>query len=238
MDTRVVQMQVESPGYARQALTGQIRELEHTVLEMGSRAEAMVGGAVEAVRALDVDLARDVISKDDEIDERDLDIENRCLRLLALQQPAAGDLRTVGTIMKMITDLERIGDLAVDIAKIALKIEKDFGEPNFIDLPRMGNEARAMLRTSMDAFVRCDLLLVREVVDRDERVDTLYRQLREQIFEHMRAHPENVITGGWLLLAIHHIERVADHAVNIAERVNFMVTGEFKQLTSDDRPAA
>jgi len=210
-------------------------ELEHELLEMGSRAEQMVGHAVDALVALDTQLAMSVILRDDEIDERDLSIEARCLRLLALQQPMAGDLRLLGTAMKMITDLERVGDLAVDIAKIALKVEKEFGETTFIDLPRMANSARSMLREALEAYVRRDLNRVREVTRRDEEVDNLYRQLRGQIFENMRERPDLVVADGWLLLAIHHVERIADHAVNIAERVNFMVTGEFRQLAADRR---
>lgn len=222
---------VDSPSYARQAYNVEINELEHDLLDMGSRAEQMIGQAVDALCSLDVVLARAVMLRDDEIDERDLAIEARCLRLLALQQPMAGDLRTVGTAMKMITDIERVADLAVDIAKIALKVEKEFGETSFIDIPKMAKVARSMFHEALEAYVHRDLARVLEVCDRDEEVDALYRELRTQIFDNMRAHPELVVADGWLLLAIHHVERIADHAVNIAERVNFMVTGEFKQLS-------
>ena len=222
---------VDSPSYARQAYNVEINELEHDLLDMGSRAEQMIGQAVDALCSLDVVLARAVMLRDDEIDERDLAIEARCLRLLALQQPMAGDLRTVGTAMKMITDIERVADLAVDIAKIALKVEKEFGETSFIDIPKMAKVARSMFHEALEAYVHRDLARVQEVCDRDEEVDALYRELRTQIFDNMRAHPELVVADGWLLLAIHHVERIADHAVNIAERVNFMVTGEFKQLS-------
>jgi phosphate transport system protein len=223
---------VQSPSYARQAYNDEIRELEHDLLDMGSRAEQMVGQAVDAICTLNVQLAMSVILKDDEIDERDILIETRCLRLLALQQPMAGDLRVVGTAMKMITDIERVGDLAVDIAKIALKIEKEFGETGFIDIPRMAKEARSMFHEALEAYVQRDLQRVRDVCNKDETVDALYRELRTQIFADMRANPEQVVADGWLLLAIHHVERIADHAVNIAERVNFMVTGELKQLST------
>lgn len=216
----------------RQAFDAQIHELEHDVLEMGSWVEQMVGQSVEALRTLDASMARSVLARDDQIDDRDLDVESRCLRLIALQHPTAGDLRRIGTIMKMITDIERIGDLAVDIAKIALKIEKDFGEPNVVDIPKMANEARAMIRLALESFVRCDAKVVQEVIDRDENVDQLYRDLREQIFKQMIREPAGVVTDGWLLLVIHHLERIADHAVNIAERVNFIVTGQFRQLTN------
>ncbi len=229
---------VESPSYARQAYNDEIKTLEHDLLDMGSRAEQMVAQSVDALCSLDTSLAMSVIFKDDEIDERDLKIEARCLRLLALQQPMAGDLRVVGTAMKMITDIERVGDLAVDIAKIALKVEKEFGETSFIDIPKMAKEARAMFHEALEAYIHRDLNRVREVCERDENVDALYRELRAQIFENMRENPEQVVADGWLFLAIHHVERIADHAVNIAERVNFMVTGEFKQLSKkDDAPA-
>ncbi len=223
-------MIVATSGFARQAYFAELEQLEHDLLEMGSIADQMVGHAAEALASLDPQLAMSVILRDDEIDARDLSIEERCIRLLALQQPMASDLRVIGTVMKVITDIERIGDLAVDVAKIALKVEREFGEVGFIDLPRMAGTARSMFREALDAFVRRDLLRVRDVIERDEEVDAQYRELREQIFQNMRERPDMVVSDGWLFLAIHHVERIADHSVNIAERVSFLVTGEFKQL--------
>ncbi len=216
--------------HARQAFSIEIQGLEHDLLAMGSRAETMVAQAVECLNKLDTPLAHSVMALDDDLDQMDLDIEAHCLRLLALQQPMASDLRVIGTVMKMITDVERIGDLSVDIAKISLKIEKEFGDTRFVDIPHMAVLARSMLRESLEAFVRRDLDMVAEVARKDDEVDAVYRDLREQIFEHMRHHPESVVAASWLLLAIHHIERIADHAVNIAERVAFMVTGKLEQL--------
>lgn len=221
---------MESGAHGRHAFASEIRELEHDLLEMGSRAESMLALAVEAIAQLDSTIAHEVIQRDDEIDDRELNIENRCLRILALQQPMASDLRVVGTAMKMITDIERVGDLSVDIAKIALKIEKEMGHSDVIDIPRMAAVARAMLRDSMEAYVRRDLELVAKVCKSDDEVDELYRQLRGQLHDRMRSHPEDVVVSSWLLLAIHHVERIADHAVNIAERVSFMVTGKLEQL--------
>lgn len=223
---------MEHPSHARHAFDQELESLEHDLLEMGSRAEQMVAGAVDALCRLDSQLAMDVIVMDDEIDQRDLDIEARCLRILALQQPMARDLRVIGTAIKMITDIERIGDLSVDIAKIALKVEKEFGTSGCIDLPRIASVARNMIRVALEAFVRRDLELVREVARLEDTVDDLYRQLRAQIFDSMRNHPEGVVVDGWLLMAIHHVERIADHAVNIAERVAFMETGELRQITT------
>ncbi len=224
------------PSPHRHPLSIQIEELEHELLDMGARAEAMVGRAAEAIVSLDPDIAMQVIAADDEIDLLDLDIEERCIRLLALQQPMASDLRTIGTAMKMITDIERVGDLAVDIAKAALKIEKELGETSFVDFNRISGVARAMVLEALEAFVKKDLNLVQAVIAKDDEVDALYRELRNQIHDRMRNHPGDVVAASWLLLALHHIERVADHAVNIAERVSFMVTGRFEQLSQSHGP--
>lgn len=225
---------MEPLSHSRQAFDRDLEQLEHDLLEMGSRAENMLTRAVDSLASLDIEGAMSVIGSDDDIDEREIQIENLCLRMLALQQPIASDLRVVGTALKMITDIERVGDLAVDIAKIALKIEKELGRTDIIDLRRMASEARVMLLEAMESYVKRDLSLVEKVCQRDDEVDDLYRELRAQIHEYMRSHPESVVSSSWLLLAIHHIERVADHAVNIAERVHFMVTGRFEALAGED----
>lgn len=226
---------MENPGYARHAYTTEIERLEHDLLEMGSRAEEMVSLAVQALSKVDVPLARDVCLRDDEIDRMDIEIEDRCIRLLALQHPIATELRMIGSAMKMISDIERIGDLAVEIAKIAMKIDKELGSADIIDIPRMARIAQQMIRESLEAYVKRDLELVKRIIANDDQVDELYRELRGQIFDSMRSDPDNVVTDSWLLLAIHHVERIADHAVNIAERVSFTVTGRFEQLAPSHR---
>lgn len=216
--------------YGRQAFDREIQALEHDLLEMGSRAEAMVGNAAEALADLDMELARATLAADDAIDAQDLAIEARCLRLLALHQPMASDLRLVGSVMKIITDVERIGDLAVDVAKIALKVEAELGSSGALDIRRMSGVARTMLREALVAFARRDLERVATVARLEDEVDALYRELRSQIFEEMRREDGDAVCNGWLLMAVHHIERVADHALNIAERVEFMVTGELRPV--------
>jgi phosphate transport system protein len=227
---------METPSHARHVLDVEMQRLEHMLLEMASIAETMVATAVESLLELDVEKAKSVLERDDEIDARDHEIENLCLRLLLLQQPTAGDLRAISTAMKMITDIERIGDLAVDIAKSGMKIEKEFGTSTIVDIPRIASLARIMIRLSIEAFVRRDLDLVNEIIAKDDDVDSVYRDLREQIHSHMRNQPDAVISDSWVLLAIHHLERIADHAVNIAERVYFMVTGEMANLAPSHRP--
>ncbi len=214
----------------------ELEQLEHDLLEMGSKTEAMVSLSVEALAKLDVKIALDVCQRDDEIDQLDLAIEDRCLRLLALEHPIAGDLRVVSTAMKMITDIERIGDLAVEIAKISMKIDKELGRSDIIDVPAMAKVAMLMLREALEAYVKKDLELVMLICTQDDEVDQYYRSLREQLFASMKQDPSNVVTDSWLLLAIHHLERIADHTVNIAERVHFMVTGQFEQLIQSHKP--
>lgn len=228
---------MESHQHIRQVFDEELAALEHDVLEMGSLADIMVQLAVESLVDLDVDKAMEVVMRDDEVDQHDLQIETRCLRLLALHHPAAGDFRTVGTALKVITDIERVGDLAVDIAKAGMKIEKVLGDSKVIDIPRMTAAARAQFRKALQAYAQRDLELVEEVTQMDDEVDDLFRQLRAQIHKDMVDSPEHVVADSWLLLAIHHIERIADHAVNVAERVSFMVTGQFKQFPRGDIPA-
>jgi phosphate transport system protein len=212
----------------RQAFDREIQALEHDLLEMGSRAETMVGLAADALADLNVPTAMEVIRLDDAVDAQDLAIESQCLRVLALHQPQASDLRLVGSVMKIVTDIERIGDLAVDVAKIALKVDKELGSSGAIDIRRMSGTARTMFRESLVAFARRDLDRVATVERLEDEVDALYREYRAQIFADMISEGANVVCSGWLLMAVHHVERIADHAMNIAERVHFMVTGEIR----------
>jgi len=186
----------------------------------------MVTRAVDALQRLDVSLAREVLNDDDDIDVMEIELEQRCLRLLALQQPMARDLREIGTVIKIVTDIERIGDLAVDIAKICMKVEHELGATNYVDVPLMANVARQMIRQSIQMFVRKETEPFEDLQKLEDRVDELYRTLRSQIFDYMIKNPDQVVSAGWLLLAIHHIERIADHALNIGERTYFMVTGQ------------
>lgn len=220
------------PIYARHAYLHALEDLEHSLLEMGTRAEQMVSMAVDALVELNTEESMRVLNADDEVDDRDLVIEDQCLQMLALQQPIGSDLRVIGAIMKIITDIERVGDLAVDIAKCAMKIDKELSTTTYVDIPRMAGIARKMFRDALEAFVKRDMDLVQAIGRADDEVDDLYRELRAQIHEHMRTTPDDVVASSWLLLAIHHLERIADHAVNIAERVGFMVTGKMEQFSA------
>ena len=221
---------MDGVNYARQAYDAQLRDLEHELLEMASRAELMVADAVDSLVTLDRSKALEVMTRDDDIDIREMQIESRCMRLLALQQPTGADLRLVGAVLKIITDIERVADLAVDLAKFTNKIENESGRTDFIDIPKISALSRQMFREAIQAYVRRDLQKIVFVAEIEQEVDDLYRELREQIFDRMRSEPEDVVPASWLFLAAHHLERIADHALNIAERVGYMVTGEMISL--------
>jgi phosphate transport system protein len=226
-----------NPSY-RAAFNEELSMIAHDVVSMGARAEHMVGMAVQSLNELDVVLARSVLAKDDEIDKLYFEIEARCLRTLVLHNPLAGDFRLIGGTLKIITDIERIADLAVDIAKIGMKIDKEFGSPNIVDLPRMAVIAQEMFRISLQGFGQTNLEVLQPLNEMEDEVDAMYRELRESVFSDMRRSPENVVSDGWLLLAVHHVERIADHAMNIAERVRYVVSGELSStsLIVDSEP--
>ncbi|MEZ0325098.1 MAG: phosphate signaling complex protein PhoU [Fimbriimonas sp.] len=204
----------------------ELEKLRNHIIAMGSLVDGAVAGSMEALAQRDIRLAELVIDADDAIDEMDLSIEAECMRLLALQHPLARDLRLVGTALKIITDLERIADHAVDIAKVARKLANMGATREFADLPRMASAVREMLRNALDAFVRHDLNLVEVAVRADDEVDELFHHVRDDLHAAMRRDPEVVVEASYLLFVSHYLERMADHAVNIAERVYFVETGQ------------
>lgn len=228
---------MDSPNYARQNFDRELSELEHELLEMASAVERMMADSSNALIKLDPGLAHEAIKQDDVIDQMELAIEARCMKIIGLQNPAGADLRLVAACLKIIADLERCADLAVDLAKAALKIDHEAGRTDIIDLGKFATLCRKMLHESLEAYVRRDLDRVMQVARMEEEADGIYRELRAQVFLLMRRDPDQVVAHGWLFLAIHHLERIADHSVNIAERVHYMVTGELKQIAGfEDTP--
>lgn len=220
----------------RQAFDEQLQVLEKRLLEMGRFVEAMLEKSVRSLTQQDGKLAREVIAEDDTADTMDLDIEQQCMRLLALQQPMSRDLRTIGTVMKVIADVERIGDYSVDIAKTAIRLEDTQYFRPLVDIPKMAEIVRAMLRQALEALVNHDLDLVAQVIDTDDAVDKLWYKLLDQIENVMQERPEFVSQGTSLLLVARYLERVADHIVNIVERVAYMETGRLETLAKSHRP--
>ena len=213
----------------------ELDSLRNSMLEMGAVADRMVASAVDALGSADLTLAERVILDDDAVDDLDLQIETDCMRLIALQQPMAKDLRLIGTALKAITDLARLGDHAVDIAKVARKFSRTGFSRALVDIPRLSDTARAMLRHALEAFVRHDLELVDKVVAGDDEVDALFHEYRDDLHTAMKADPNVVVEASYLLFVCHYIERIADHAVNIAERVHYVETGELSQLARSHR---
>ena len=219
----------------RQAFDEQLAELEQRLLKMGEFVETMLEKAGRALVTHDVKLAEEAIAADDTADDMDLEIEQHCMRLLALQQPMSRDLRTIGTVMKVIADVERIGDYSVDIAKTAIELAQTEYYKPLEDIPQMVEIVRWMLRQALEALVAHDLALVATVIERDDEVDRLWYRIREQVEKVMQARPEVVPQAVALLLVARYLERVADHTVNIAERVAYMETGRLEVLAPSHR---
>ncbi len=215
----------------RQSFHDELTALEQELLYMGTQTATMLAQAVEAVQTGDMALAEAVLSQDDAVDEMDRRIEAKCIRLLALQQPLARDLRQIESALKVITDLERIGDHAVDIAKIARKLTQEFYlKSPLLDIGPLAGMARTMVLQSLEALVRHDVALAVQVSDDDDAADAAFKALREELLTLTQREPAHIFPASYLLLAVVYLERIADHATNIAERVYYIETGDRRPL--------
>jgi phosphate transport system protein len=214
----------------RKTFDAQLKELEQELLKMGSFVEGMLDASMQALIRQDVALADDVIRRDDIADEMDLDIEMACMRLLALQQPMSKDLRTIGTALKIITDIERIGDYSVDIAKAAKLLSSEPYFKPLIDLPKMADFTKKMLRDALQSFVERSVDKAMQICEDDDAVDRLYRALLAELMNYMREDPKLITQCVHLILISRYLERIADHVTNVAERIVYMETGEFQQI--------
>lgn len=203
-----------------------LEALRARLLEMGGLAEERVRDAVAALVARDVGLIGRVIRGDEPINQLHLEIDDRCFRLLALHQPMATDLRTILAAVKINTDLERVGDLAVNIAEAAQRYTMHPPVKQLVDIPRMGTIAQAMLRDALDAYVRRDRRLAQSVLDCDDELDALKTQVFRELLTYMLQDPSTIQPALDLILVSRHLERIGDHATNVAEDVIFMVSAE------------
>jgi phosphate transport system protein len=210
--------------------------LKTRLLEMGGLAEDRVRMAVRALVVRDLASLETVLVSDEDINRLHIEIDDRCLKLLALHQPMAVDLRAIVSAVKINTDLERVGDLAINIAEAALRYLQHPPVKDLIDIPRMATLAHGMLRDALDAFVRRDLVLARQVLDRDDELDALKTQVFRSLLEHMTTDPETIQPALDLVLISRHLERIGDHATNVAEDVIFMVSARDVRHHQDDRP--
>ena len=201
----------------------EMQALKNRLLSMGAMVEERVHQAVGALMERNAAAAERIVAGDQEVNELQIEVDDRCLKLLALQQPMASDLRLITAAMKINADLERIGDQAVNIAENSLKLMTNAPLKPIIDLPRMAEIAEAMTRDSLDAFVRKDVALARSVLARDDEVDQLKDHIFRVLLTYMMADPGTIERALSLILVSRNLERIADHATNIAEDVIFVV---------------
>jgi phosphate transport system protein len=215
---------------ARQAFQEQIRELLEDLLEMGQMVANSIDSSIQALAKQDQELAQWVIDYDDEINSYQYDIDEKCLVLIATQQPMAGDLRAILSVSNIAAELERIGDYSEGIARLAIKLA---GRPllkPLIDIPRMAEEGRHMLMGSLEAFARQDVESARKIGEADDVVDALYDQVYRELLVYMMEDPRTITEATYLLWVAHNLERIADRTTNIAERVIFLDSGRIVDL--------
>jgi phosphate transport system protein len=217
-------------GSIRAHFERELNELQDETMLLGSMVDAAIAGAVDALRRRDLEASARIIEEDNQIDRKRWEIEQRSIMLLATQQPAAVDLRLIYAIANIITDLERMGDHAEGIAKISLMIGDTPLPKPLIDIPRMSDEARKMLRRSLDAFVNRDIEAAKAVAQEDDVVDGLYDQVYRELLILMIENPRVITVGTYLLWVAHNLERIADRVTNICERVVYMVTGRMEEI--------
>ena len=205
--------------------------LKQTLLAMGGLVEDQIRRVMRALLERDDVLAREVIERDRQVNQYDVEVDEKCVELLALHQPAASDLRFITTAMKIVTDLERIGDQAVNIAQRAIELHQEPQLKPYVDLPRMAEMAQRMVKESLDAFVARDTALARAVCAEDDAVDALKEQVFRELLTFMMSDPRTIPRALRLILISRFMERVADHATNIAEMVVYMVEGKMVRHT-------
>lgn len=215
---------------AREKFTQKILEIRHKVLEMGALVEAIIETSMTALKTQDLDLAKQVCKEDIEIDRLEIEIEKECMMLLVLQHPLAKDLRTIASVLKIITDLERMGDNVVNIAEITLEIGKEPLIKPLVDIPRMAEITQEMIKLSLDAFVNEDADLAEKTIEMDEDVDNLYTTVINDILNIIIEKKELTKQGSKLMFIGRYLERIADHSTNICERTIYMISGELKKV--------
>jgi phosphate transport system protein len=204
----------------------ELDQLKMRLLEMGGAAEEHVRLAIRGLVDRDSELIERVLVSDERINSLHIEIDSRCFTLLALHQPMAADLRTIVAAVKINTDLERVGDLAVNIAEAARRYAIHPPVKKLIDIPRMAGIAQEMLRDALDAFVRRDVALAQDVLNEDDRLDALKTQIFRELLTYMLQDPSTIEPALDLILVSRHLERIGDHATNIAEDVIFIVSAK------------
>src|SRR5512135_3218242 len=214
-----------------------LEQLKERILKMGGFVEDAIKKSIRALVERDRNLAIEVIDGDAIINNFDVEIEEECIRFLAIWQPTGSNIRLITTAIKIITDLERMGDLDVDICERAIELNDEPPLKPYIDIPRMGEAAQKMLKDSLDAFVARDAELALSVCAADDFVDNLNHQIFNELLVYMLQDPKNISRAGRLSYITKYLERIADHATNIAEMVVYMVKGKvIRHMACEVRP--
>ena len=219
----------------RSSLDRELRAIEDNMLRMGEMVDGAIQASLRALAERDRGLAQQVVDGDAQINRLRFDIEEACLALMATQQPAAGDLRTVVAAMNVVGDLERMADHAAGIARIVLRMGDEPLLKPLIDIPRMAEVCRYMTRDALQAFVRRDGERARQIAAMDDQIDGLYQQVFRELLSFMVEDPKTTSRALFLLFAAHNLERIGDRATNIAERVLFLTSGVMRELNPEPR---
>jgi phosphate transport system protein len=207
-----------------------LREIQDEVLVMGSMVGKAITSSVKALKERDLDLANQIISDDQKVNQKRFEIEEKCVELIATQQPMASDLRIIIAILNITTEIERIGDYAMGIARIVIMTGDEPPLKPLIDIPRMAEQTVDMLRRSLDALINRDTETVKKIAIEDDLVDNLYDQVFRELLTFMAEDPKTITRATRLIWVAHNLERAADRVTNICERVVFMVTGKMEEI--------
>jgi len=210
----------------RNSFDTDLMELHNDLLRMGSIVEKQMFQCIEALVNQDTDMAEEIIANDDLVDNLQKEIEDKCIKLIATQQPMAVDLRNIFTTTKIVTDLERMADHAVDIAKIVKRLKGEKYIKQLIDIPRMGKIVNEMIKDSLDAYVDGNVEKSYEICKRDDEIDGIYKQVFSELLLIMMSNPSTITQATQFLFVCKFLERVADHTTNICEWTIYMITGE------------
>ena len=208
----------------------ELREIQQDVIFLGSMVEKAIARSITALKERDLNLAEQVINDDVKVNQKRFEIEERCIQLIATQQPMASDLRTIISALNIVSEVERIGDHAEGIAKIVLMIGDEPPLKPLIDIPRMTEKTVDMLHRSLDTFVKGDADTARKIVTEDDEVDNLYNQVFRELLTFMAEDPKTITRATRLIWVAHNLERSADRVTNICERVVYMVTGKMEEI--------
>ncbi len=207
-----------------------LKEIQDDILALGSMVSKALLRSIEALKNRDLELARQIIADDQKVNAKRFDIEEKCIQLIATQQPMAGDLRIIIAILNITTEIERIGDYAVGIARIVIMIGDEPPLKPLIDIPRMAEHTVDMLRRSLDAFINQNAEVAKRIAIEDDVVDNLYDQVFRELLVFMMEDPKTITRATRLMWTAHNLERAADRVTNICERVVFIVTGKMEEI--------